>query len=170
MYLYRHLNKNANSYKIIRLIKDNYNFFLPIKKDLKMIDLGNNKIYIADSDKSAKPLINLIRTKLQGFDNFFFVHLSIVGLGFRIRKYVKSNKCFLRIELGFSHYIYYPLPDTVKILKGRKKILLISPEFNTLQRVCFQLINLRKHNPYKPKGIVLTTKNFKFKSGKKSQK
>ena len=137
-------------------------------------DLNNNKVFVKKIlDKDTKDLNSFFenfKLLLTGDETFYFVHLTITGLGFRIRRYVKENICFLRIELGYSHFIYYPLPDNVFFLKGRKKCLLYSNDFNLLKRIVNQVTTLRKTNPYKEKGLLITGKKMRKKSGKQDQK
>ena len=131
-----------------------------VKVKNSLVDLGNNKFFIKKDyyKNSLTSFLENLKLILKGGESSFFVHLTITGLGFRIRRYVKKNVCFLRIELGYSHFIYYPLPSNVFFIKGRKKCLVYSNDFNLLKRVVMQLTNLRKTNPYKEKGLLITDK------------
>lgn len=116
--------------------------------------------------QQMRSFVEILKLSIKGIENYFFVHFTIKGLGFRIRRYVKNNINFLRIELGYSHFLYYPVPANIFIVKGKKCFLMYSNDFNLLKRVTTHLITLRKTTVYKEKGLLITDKIYKQKSGK----
>jgi ribosomal protein L6P/L9E len=162
------IDLKSHNFNLI-LTNNNEKINLIVKNKIPIIDLNNNNIFIKKNTNIIS-FLEILKLALRGSERFFFMHLTITGLGFRIRRYVKGNICFLRIELGYSHFIYYPLPETVFFMKGKKKFMLYSPDFNLLKRIVMQLTVLRKVNPYKEKGLLITGKVIKKKSGKQDQR
>ena len=133
------------------------------------IDIKDNVFFLTNKRYDlikVRSVLEHIKLRTKGLVFCFFSHFKIKGLGFRIRKYVENNICFLRIELGYSHYIFYPLPKEVYFIKGKKQFILHSSNFNLLKRMTNQLTILRKINVYKEKGLILTDKVIRKKSGK----
>lgn len=162
------INIKFYKYNII-LINSFSNLNIVIKNNTSIIDLNNNNLFI-DRSQNFKSFLEIIKPNLKSFGRFFFVHLTLTGLGFRIRKYIKENICFLKLELGYSHYIYYPLPEIIYFEKGKKSVLLYSLNFNILNRIVNQLVILRRITPYKEKGLFITNKLKKKKNGKQDQR
>lgn len=167
--LKKKINIKFYKYNIILSNQFDNNNNIVIKNKILIIDLFNNNLFI-NRNQNFKSFLEILKPNLKSFGRFFFIHLTLIGLGFRIRKYIKENISFLKIELGYSHFIYYPLPELVYFEKGKKSILLYSLDYNIVNRIVNQLVILRKITPYKEKGLFITNKSRKKKNGKQDQR
>lgn len=160
---------NIKFYKYNIILSNQFDNNIIIKNNILIIDLNKNNLFI-NRNQNFKSFLEILKPNLKSFGRFFFIHLTLIGLGFRIRKYIKEHICFLRIELGYSHFIYYPLPELVYFEKGKKSILVYSLDYNIVNRIVNQLVILRKITPYKEKGLFITNKSRKKKNGKQDQR
>jgi len=148
----------------------NYSIFLNSQKSL---DLYNSTVIFFQSlNLFKKQLLSasfLKRFKKQ--QNFFidskiwFYELELVGLGYRIS--LKNNN--IRLNLGFSHVIFLPLPVLTYFVKRKSKILIYSLDKFKLSILVTTLLNFKRINMYKFKGLKLKSKIFKFKPGKRTK-
>jgi ribosomal protein L6P/L9E len=111
---------------------------------------------------SCSQLLSLL-TKLQNsLTGGHFVELSLVGLGFRVIKL--SN--FLLLKLGYSHYIKLPIPVSLHVLGYKKRIIVFGINLNEVNCFVEQLVSFRAPDVYKNKGVQLSGKTFRIKTGK----
>lgn len=95
------------------------------------------------------------------------IQLQLRGMGFRSQ--IKNNQLILKI--GYSHLIYYKIPNGIKIKRIKKQKLNIYGITNQLlYQVSEHLRNYRFPDIYKAKGLVYKGEVFKLKQGKKKTK
>lgn len=107
---------------------------------------------------------NLITGVMKGFKKY----LRIRGLGFKV---FKENK-LLKFQLGFSHFIFYKIPLSLKfdVLGLKFRILKITGlDLDIVNQVSFLIKTFRKPGIYKQKGIYFTREIVKLKAGKKKK-
>jgi len=107
---------------------------------------------------------------VQGALHHYSIKLKIIGLGFRIKLLSLRQRSILKINVGFSHQIYYRLPKTIFFYKKRRKYFILSTNLNILYNVITLLRNFRQLNDYKIKGIVPFIFSKKLKPGKRQQR
>jgi ribosomal protein L6P/L9E len=96
---------------------------------------------------------------------------KIIGLGFKLKRiFLIKNSRYLKLNLGFSHNIFYKLPLNINVFIKKKIFLLHGYDITTLFVVIKKLLNIRVVNPYKEKGILLFYEKLKLKKGKQQQK
>ncbi|MFA5712829.1 MAG: 50S ribosomal protein L6 [Bacteroidales bacterium] len=111
---------------------------------------------------------SLVNNMVVGVSTGYKVRLEFVGVGFKVE--VKGN--LLVMSLGFSHDLYFMLPDEVKaeaeqVRKGQPPILSLScHDKQLLGSVVAKLRSLRKIEPYKGKGIKFVGESVRRKAGK----
>jgi hypothetical protein len=98
---------------------------------------------------------------------FCYFHYRLFGLGFRIKKSFLNTWRNIKLELGFSHILYYFLPLNVKFLRRKRRFLIFGNDINLLEIVNFDLLRLRHLNCYKIRGMKEVRLNIKMKQGKK---
>lgn len=105
----------------------------------------------------------LIDNMVKGVTEEFSKTLEIEGLGFRTELQGKTLKLFL----GFSHPIHFPIPDGIKIETPKPTIVVVRGADKALVgqvaaniRVCFP------PEPYKGKGIRYAGERIRRKEGK----
>ncbi len=106
-------------------------------------------------------LNNLVTGVSQGFN----VNLEIEGVGYRAALDGKH----LKLLLGRSHDILYPIPDGITIKVGEKQttIAISGVDRQKVGQVAAEIRALRKPEPYKGKGIRYAGEWILRKEGKK---
>ncbi|EPS73341.1 hypothetical protein M569_01426, partial [Genlisea aurea] len=75
--------------------------------------------------------------------------LELIGLGFSVT--AKNN--ILRLNVGFNHSIYFPIPKDVIIRSKRKVLFIFSHSFFLLRNTISTIKVFRLLSVYKLKGI-----------------
>ena len=129
---------------------------------------GQAQVNLVSKSRGAKAIWGLSRALLNnmvvGVSEGFQKVLEIQGVGYRA---AVSGKV-LKLTLGFSHPVNYPLPDgiEVKVEKTTRVIVKgIDPE--VIGRVCAEIREYRPPEPYKGKGIRYEGEYILRKEGKK---
>jgi large subunit ribosomal protein L6 len=121
-----------------------------------------------DDSKSARAawgmsrsiLANLVEGVTKGFER----RLEISGVGFRAAVEGKA----LRLSLGYSHDINYPIPEGIKIECAKPTEILVSgADRQRVGQVAAEIRGFRKPEPYKGKGIKYAEEHIHRKEGKK---
>jgi len=106
---------------------------------------------------------SLINNMLIGVSKGYKKTLDVVGVGYKAQ--IKNN--ILTLTIGFSHPVYYVLPENVKgVIEGNNKIVLESSNKQLVGEVAAQIRKIRLPEPYKGKGIKYTEEIIKKKAGK----
>jgi large subunit ribosomal protein L6 len=133
-------------------------------------DLGENEISVqpATPTQRARAAWGMQRTLVQnlvtGVTDGFSKTLEISGVGYRAQAQGKN----LRLQLGYSHDVNFPVPEGVEVK---------TPDANTIQisgidkqqvgQVAAEIRRWRKPEPYKGKGIKYRGEYIFRKEGKK---
>ena len=116
---------------------------------------------------SQKKYFNTFFSLIRSFLNFlqfgYFADLTLKGKGF----YNFSFENFIALELGYSHRVLVPIPDGVIFKKFKYRLGFLSFDFEKLFNFIHILLNLKKLNIYKGKGIFFKTTTLNLKVGKK---
>ena len=139
-----------------------------IPRELK-IALTENKISVLPVSKSKKTpalwgtIRAIIANMVNGVNNGFEKKLEIEGIGFKAQ--TQGND--LVLNLGFSHQIFFKIPDGIKVevLKNIITVSGISKEL--VGQTAANIRALKKPEPYKGKGIRYAGEVIKRKVGKK---
>ena len=110
---------------------------------------------------------SLINNMTIGVSTGYQLTLELVGVGYR----AEINGQTLDLSLGFSHGVYFVLPNevsaTVDVQKGQNpKILLKSIDKQLLGLVASKIRSIRPPEPYKGKGVRLSSEVVRRKAGK----
>lgn len=132
-----------------------YLFYAPVHKTLVV---------------SISMLVKQLKLFLKGLSQGFFLEFRLFGLGFKVKRSGDFGLRFVKFDIGFSHFIKFPLSKLVRIYRIKKRFLLFSIDYETIQIVLKQIQNIRKHNPYKVRGLKLTGGKYRVKPGKKQTK
>jgi large subunit ribosomal protein L6 len=110
-------------------------------------------------------LKKLIINNLKNYKILHILRLELVGLGYKIKK--RQNN--LLLDLGFSHCVVYKLPKTIKVAIRKKKIYILGSNKSIFYKTIQELVNIKKINIYKVKGLKIYNKIYKTKIGKKKK-
>lgn len=113
----------------------------------------------------------LINNMIIGVTDGYNLDLEVVGVGFRAEN--KGN--LLIMTLGFSHPIYFYVPEEVKVEtvseKGKAPVVkLSSTDKQLVGQIAAKIRALRKPEPYKGKGIKFVGEEIRRKAGKTAAK
>lgn len=114
---------------------------------------------------------SLINNMVIGVSEGFTTVQELVGVGYRA-----SNKGqLLELSLGFSHSIFFQIPDEVKVetesAKGKNPLIkLTSADKQLVGQVAAKIRSLRKPEPYKGKGVKFQGEQLRRKAGKTGAK
>ncbi|PSR15073.1 MAG: 50S ribosomal protein L6 [Bacteroidetes bacterium] len=114
---------------------------------------------------------SLINNMVLGVTTGFKLELEVVGVGYR----AENRGPLLILSLGYSHPIYFVVPDEVVLEtvteKGKAPVVkLSSHDKQLLGQVAAKIRAFRKPEPYKGKGIRFKGEEIRRKAGKTSSK
>lgn len=110
---------------------------------------------------------SLINNMVIGVSEGFKITQELVGVGYR----ASNQGQLLDLSLGFSHHVYFQIPDEVKVetvaAKGKNPlVILTSCDKQLVGQVAAKIRSLRKPEPYKGKGIRYQGEEIRRKAGK----
>lgn len=110
---------------------------------------------------------SLINNMVTGVTSGFKKELELVGVGYR----ASNTGQLLELILGYSHPIYFYLPEEVKVStdtpKGKSPVVTLeSNDKQLLGQVAAKIRAFRKPEPYKGKGVRFLDEEVRRKAGK----
>jgi len=121
----------------------------------------------SDDSRGSKALQGLTRSlianMMTGVTQGFEKRLEIIGIGFRADLQDKV----LKLTLGFSHPILYPIPEGIKIEVEKQTLITVKGvDKQQVGIVAAQLRSIKPPEPYKGKGIRYVGEKIRKKVGK----
>jgi large subunit ribosomal protein L6 len=105
----------------------------------------------------------LINNMIEGVSNGFQKELHLVGVGYTADK--KGD--FLLVNVGFSHPIYFEIPNQISIdVLDPTTILIKGFDKQNVGDMAAKIRSVRKPEPYKGKGIKYSDEFIRRKAGK----
>ena len=138
-----------------------------LHKNIK-IKLNENVIYferINDSSVSKSmhgTTRQIINNMVIGVSDGFKKDLEIVGVGYQAS--VQGSR--LKLQLGYSHDIFFDFPDGIIIEADRTAISVKGNDKQLVGSVASKIRSFRKPEPYKGKGVRYKDEYIKIKQGK----
>ncbi len=133
------------------------------------ISVDNEKIFVHrnDDERSLKALHGLTRSLIAnmvtGVTQGFEKRLEIVGVGFR----ADSQGRDLKLSLGFSHPVIFPLPEGIRVEVEKQTLLTVKGiDKQLVGSVAAKLRSIKSPEPYKGKGIRYFGERIRKKVGK----
>jgi len=109
----------------------------------------------------------LIDNMIQGVTRGFSKTLEIEGVGFRAQSGEGGHT--LQLSLGFSHPIYFRVPQGVKVETPKPTVVTVSGADKVLVgQVAANIRDQFRPEPYKGKGIRYTGERVRRKQGKQA--
>jgi large subunit ribosomal protein L6 len=110
---------------------------------------------------------SLLNNMIEGVSKGFEIKQELVGVGYR----ATSNGQILEMAVGYSHAIFFEIPQEVKVEAVTEKrqnpiITLKSADKQLLGQVAAKIRSFRKPEPYKGKGIKFVGEQLRRKAGK----
>jgi len=116
---------------------------------------------------------SLLNNLVIGVSQGYVKEMELVGVGYKASN--ESIKQLLELSLGYSHPVYFYVPEEVKVEakqeKGKNPIVrLESHDKQLIGQVAARIRAFRKPEPYKGKGIRFVGEDIRRKAGKTSGK
>ena len=111
---------------------------------------------------SGAHLKNMVKGVTEGFTK----DLEINGVGYRVAMQGKD----LKLEVGYSHPVIFPIPDGIVATVEKNQIHLSGFDREAVGNIAAKLRAVKKPEPYKGKGIKYTTETIRRKAGKTATK
>ncbi|MBC6427282.1 MAG: 50S ribosomal protein L6 [Ekhidna sp.] len=114
---------------------------------------------------------SLVNNMVKGVSQGYKKDMELVGVGYKAT--VQNN--VLELNLGYSHSIYFAVPDSIKATavteKGKNPIVTLEGiDKQLVGQTAAKIKSLRKVEPYKGKGIRLVGEQIRRKAGKTAAK
>jgi large subunit ribosomal protein L6 len=131
------------------------------------VDGGMILVQRANDQRTTKALQGLTRSlvanMVTGVTKGFEKKLEIVGVGFRADLQAST----LRLTLGYSHPVLYPLPKGIKVEIEKQTLLTVKGiDRQQVGIVAAQLRSIKPPEPYKGKGVRYLGERIRKKVGK----
>jgi large subunit ribosomal protein L6 len=133
-------------------------------------EIGDDGIVVkpANDTKQARAFWGMQRTLVQnlvtGVSEGFTKVLEITGVGYRAQAQGRN----LRLQLGYSHDVNFPVPEGVEVKTPDQNTVEISGiDKQAVGQVAAEIRRWRKPEPYKGKGIKYRGEYIFRKEGKK---
>ena len=136
------------------------NIDIKIKDDIIYVTRKNDSKFNKSMHGTTRQLISNIIT---GLSHGFTKELEIIGVGYQAN--VQGNR--LKLQLGYSHDIYFDVPNDIQIITEKTKITVKGVDKQLVGAVAAKIRSFRKPEPYKGKGIRYKGEVVKIKQGKK---
>lgn len=114
---------------------------------------------------------SLISNMVVGVTDGYKLELELVGVGYR----ATATGSMLELILGYSHPIYFVVPDEVSVTTKAEKganpqIILESNDKQLIGQVAAKIRGFRSPEPYKGKGVRFVGEVIRRKAGKTGSK
>ena len=130
-----------------------------IKDNIITIDRTDNTSLSRSLHGTTRQIVyNMVVGVSEGFEK----ELEIVGVGYQAN--LGGNR--LRLQIGYSHDIYFDLPEGVSVTADRTIIKINGIDKQLVGSVASKIRSFRKPEPYKGKGIRFKNEYIKIKQGK----
>ena len=139
------------------LVHDNINVVL--EGDALIFSRIDNSSVSRSMHGTTRQIVNNIIT---GVTEGFKKELEIVGVGYQAS--IQGNR--LKLQLGFSHDIFFDLPEGVIVKADRTVITVEGNDKQLVGSVASKIRSFRKPEPYKGKGVRYKNEHIRIKQGK----
>lgn len=147
--------------------KGELTFLVPEEVSVVYVD-GGIKIDPRDESKAARSRWGMSRSMVanivEGVTKGFEKRLEINGVGYRAAVAGKV----LKLSLGYSHDVDYPIPDDVSITTPKPTEIVVSGiDKQKVGQIAAEIREYRSPEPYKGKGVKYSDEFIFRKEGKK---
>lgn len=112
----------------------------------------------------------LIKKLIKNFKTTSCKKLNLIGIGYKVFEVnsKKSKYKLLHFKLGYSHNIYYKIPESLNIqIRQSNKLFISGSDTNLVSTSASTIKDYKLPEPYKGKGILYFNETIKLKEGKK---
>jgi large subunit ribosomal protein L6 len=145
-----------------------------ILKNLRLIKVTNISLEKVSNNQRKKmnsvqgTLVALIKQLIIEVSSYCCKILKLIGIGFKVFSINFGNMQFLHFKLGYSHQIYFKIPENVKIFCLKSvKIFILGKSYENVSQIAAYIRSYKLPDSYKGKGILYENEKIKLKAGKK---
>ena len=147
---------------------------LIVEKKNRLIKVTRDSFFISSTNERKKlkaiqgTQVSLLKQIVLDISLFFCKKLNLVGVGFRVSKLKILEKELLHFKLGYSHFIYFMIPQDLKIICLKtNKLFILGYSYLFVTQIAALIRSYKVPEPYKGKGIIYMTEKVILKEGKK---
>ena len=170
----------CNKKKIITVIGPLKKKSLKLKVDLRLFEQINTIEVttipfskLSNNDKKNIKAIQgttvaLIKQLMIETSSIFYQKLKFIGVGYRAFEVENFENQLLLFKLGYSHSIYFKIPENLEISSLKFTKLFISGfSYQKITQTAALIQSYKYPEPYKGKGILYENQKIQLKEGKK---
>ncbi|MBI89238.1 MAG: 50S ribosomal protein L6 [Candidatus Marinimicrobia bacterium] len=152
---------------IIKVSGDKGTLEFSAHKDMIVKQSDGFIIVSRKSDSSAHRSLHgttrqMINNMVIGVSEGFSKELEIIGVGYQAQ--VQGKR--LQLQLGFSHDIYFDMPEGITVTANRTEIKVEGIDKQLVGSVAAKIRSFRPPEPYKGKGVRYKNEYVRSKQGK----
>jgi len=138
-----------------------------VHPNIKTLIKDDNILFQRDDNSALNRSLHgttrqIVNNMVIGVSAGFKKELEIVGVGYQAN--MDGNK--LKLQIGYSHDIYFDLPEGIKATADRTTITIEGIDKQLVGSVSSKIRSFRSPEPYKGKGIRYKGEYIKIKQGK----
>jgi len=138
-----------------------------VHKDMNISEHDGTVLVNRNSDAREQRAIHgttrqMIHNMVLGVSEGFSKELEIIGVGYQAQVQGKQ----LRLQLGYSHDIYFDMPEGITVTANRTEVKLEGIDKQLVGAVAAKIRSFRSPEPYKGKGIRYKGEYVRSKQGK----
>ena len=138
-----------------------------VHKDMNISEHDGTVLVNRNSDAREQRAIHgttrqMIHNMVVGVSEGFSKELEIIGVGYQAQ--VQGTR--LRLQLGYSHDIYFDMPEGITVTANRTEVKVEGIEKQLVGAVAAKIRSFRPPEPYKGKGIRYKGEYVRSKQGK----
>ena len=138
-----------------------------VHPNIKTLIKDDNILFQRDDNSALNRSLHgttrqIVNNMVIGVSAGFKKELEIVGVGYQAN--MDGNK--LKLQIGYSHDIYFDLPEGIKATAERTTIIIEGIDKQLVGSVSSKIRSFRSPEPYKGKGIRYKGEYIKIKQGK----
>ena len=138
-----------------------------VHKDMNISEHDGTVLVNRNSDAREQRAIHgttrqMIHNMVVGVSEGFSKELEIIGVGYQAQVQGKQ----LRLQLGYSHDIYFDMPEGITVTANRTEVKLEGIDKQLVGAVAAKIRSFRSPEPYKGKGIRYKGEYVRSKQGK----
>lgn len=112
--------------------------------------------------------VSLIKQLIIETSSIFYQKLKFIGVGYRVFEVENFEKQLFLFKLGYSHSIYFKIPENLEISSLKfTKLFIYGFSYQKITQTAALIQSYKYPEPYKGKGILYENQKIKLKEGKK---
>ncbi len=138
-----------------------------VHPNIKVVVKENNVLFERIDDSALNRSLHgttrqIVNNMIIGVSDGFKKELEIVGVGYQAT--MQGDR--MRLQIGYSHDIFFDLPEGVKATADRTVITIEGIDKQLVGSVASKIRSFRSPEPYKGKGIRYKDEYIRIKQGK----